>query len=73
MGGSSSKAKEAKEKEKEKEKEKGAKEKGAASQQQHCVISYLILSRPSPVRYLPSPGRTRLRWAAPCDAVSASW
>ena len=54
MGGSSSKAKEAKEKEK--EKEKGAKDKGAASQQQHRVTPVA-----SPLPRIPSCVRSLLQ------------
>ena len=68
MGGSSSKAKEAKEKEK--EKEKGAKEKGAASQQQHRVTPVAKRPPDATARSTPQPS-PRQAASAPAAALPA--
>ena len=70
MGGSSSKAKEAKEKEKEKEKEKGAKDKGAASQQQHRVTPVAKRPPDATARSTPQPS-PRQAASAPAAALPA--
>ena len=68
MGGSSSKAKEAKEKEK--EKEKGAKDKGAASQQQHRVTPVAKRPPDATARSTPQPS-PRQAASAPAAALPA--